>query len=152
MTAQPRRPAFTAFGVSIALHAGLAILLLILAGIRPESVSTKAPAIRTDLVYPQQPGPGGGGGGNPAPAPPRPMQLPEHRQPTLAIEATAVPAVDPPPTLDAPVQANSTMLQASGVNAYAPPGPGGGGKGPGIGPGNGPGVGEGDKGGIGGGD
>ena len=130
MTA-PRPPRITAFGVSIALHAALAVLLLLYAGLSPEQVSTKAVPIRTDLVYLQQAGSGGGGGGNPAPAPPQRVEIPAHRPPAVAVEAVTRP-VDPPPTLDVPVQATSTMLQSSGTSLSAPPGPGGGGKGPGA--------------------
>ena len=119
------------------------------AGLQTESVATKTPPIRTDLVFLQQTGPGGGGG-NPAPAPPQRIEIPPHTTPALVIEATVVPP-NPPPQLDVPVQQTSaTLLQGSGTNLSAPPGPGGGGKGPGLGPGDGPGVGPGAKGGIGG--
>jgi TonB family protein len=145
-----RRPRITAFGLSIAIHAALAVVLLVIAGLGPEPVSTKAVPIRTDLVFLQHTGAGGGGGGNPRPAPPRPMQIPVHKQPTLAIEAVAVPK-DPPPTLDVRVQANSTFLQATGTDLFAKPGPGGGGKpgSTGLGPGDGSGGPGPGKGGIG---
>lgn len=149
MTA-PRPPRITALGVSVVLHAALAVLLLLYAGISPEQVSTKAVPIRTDLVFLQRAGSGGGGGGNPAPAPPQRTEIPVHRPPAVAVEAATVP-VDLPPTLDVPVQATSTMLQSSGTSLSAPPGPGGGGKGTGSGPGDGPGLGPGNDGLLGGG-
>jgi protein TonB len=148
MSAAPAPRRITALGVSFAIHAALALALLVWAGVKPEPVATKEPPIRTDLVYLQTTGSGGGGGGRPTPAPPAKLQIPEHRQPALAVEAVTVP-VDPPPVLDAPVRANSTILQGSGIAAFAPPGPGGGGPGTGVGPGTGPGVGPGDKGGAG---
>ena len=150
MRAAPAPPRVTALGVSVAIHAALALALLIWTGVKPEPVATKAPPIRTDLVYLQDAGSGGGGGGRPTPAPPAKLQIPEHRQPALAVDAVTVP-VDPLPVLDAPVRANSTILQGSGITAFAPPGPGGGGPGTGVGPGTGPGAAEGDKGGVGGG-
>src|SRR6187549_2540995 len=149
MSARPAPPRLTALGVSAVIHAALALALLVWAGVKPEPVATKAAPIRTDLVYLQDPGTGGGGGGRPTPAPPVKLQISEHRLPALAVEAVTVP-VDPPPVLDAPVRANSTILQGSGITAFAPPGPGGGGPGTGVGPGTGPGVGEGEKGGVGG--
>jgi len=145
-----RRPRFTALGVSIGIHAVFAFLLLMWAGLKTESVATKAPPIRTDLVFLQQSGTSGGGGGNPAPAAPRRIEIPQHAAPILVIEATAVPP-EPLPQLNVPIQATSaTLLQGSGTSLSAPPGPGGGGNGPGLGPGEGPGVGPGKKGGIGG--
>jgi protein TonB len=150
MTA-PRPPRITAFGVSIAVHAGLAILLLVVAGIQPEQVSTKAVPIRTDLVFKHDVGPGGGGGSRPQPAPPQRTQVPVHQKPTLAIQASAVP-VDPPPTLDVPIQPNSMVLRANGTTIGAAPAAGGGNPGTGASAGSGgPGLGEGKDGGLGGG-
>jgi periplasmic protein TonB len=151
MSLTPGRPRISAFGASIAIHGVLALVLLVVAGMQPEPVATKATPIRTDLIYLQQAGPGGGGGGSPRQAPPTKVQIPVHVQPTLAVPAAVV-TVDPPPVLDVLVQANSAILQGSGVTLSAPPGPGGGGRGTGVGPGNGPGVNEGDRGGIGGGE
>jgi protein TonB len=148
---RPDPPRFTAFGVSVVFHAGLAMLLLVYAGMQPEQVSTKAVPIRTDLVFMQQIGPGGGGGSRLAPAPPQRTEIPVHQKPTLAIEASAVP-VDPAPTLDVPVQPNSSVLRANGMTLGAAPAAGGGNPGTGAGPGQGgPGVGPGKDGGIGGG-
>ncbi|HXT68989.1 MAG TPA: energy transducer TonB [Vicinamibacterales bacterium] len=150
MPPKPGRPKITAFGVSIAIHGALAVVLLVLAGMKPEPVSTKAQPIHTDLVFLQHTaGPGGGGGGRPTPAPPSKLQIPEHVQPTVAIPSAVV-TVDPPPVLDVQIQPNATMLQGSGVILGAPPGPGGGGPGTGVGPGTGPGAGPGEKGGTGG--
>ena len=146
----PRPPRMTAFGLSLAVHAGLALLLLFYAGLQPEQVSTKAVPIRTDLVFLRQTGPAGGGGGRPVPAPPQRTEIPVHQKPTLAIEAVTVPA-DPPPTLDVPIQANSTVLRSGGVAIGAAPGAGGGGTGQGLGEGTGPGLGPGKDGNTGGG-
>jgi protein TonB len=144
----PKPPQVTAFGLSVAIHGLLALLLLIFTGIVPESVDTKAPPIRTGVVYLQQATPGGGSGGRPVPAPPQQLQVPVHRKPALAVEAVAMP-IDPPPVLDVPVRPNSTILQGSGITPSAPPGPGGGGPGlAGIGPGAGPGAGPGRGAGI----
>jgi protein TonB len=150
--AKTRRTLPSALGASIAIHAGLLTMALVWAGLRPEEVATKTPPIRTELVFLQHSGPGGGGGGNPAPAPPKPMEIPPHQM--SAIPAVAVPApIEPPaPTLDAFVQTNlANVLQASGTNLLALPGPGGGGRGSGVGSGDGPGVGPGTGGNTGGG-
>ncbi len=150
--ATPRRSLPSALGASLAIHAGLLMLVLVLAGFRPEEVATKAPPIRTDLVFLQHSGPGGGGGGSPAPALPKPMEIPPHQIPVIPAVAVPAPVEPPVPTLDALVQTNlANVLQASGTNALALPGPGGGGRGSGVGPGDGPGVGPGTGGNTGGG-
>ena len=142
----------SALGVSIAIHASLLAVLLFLVGLHPEELASKAPPIRTDLVYLQHSGPGGGGGGNPAPAPPKPMQIPPHDSPAIPAMVVTAPIEPPKPLIDASVQTSmATMLQASGTNLQAPPGPGGGGRGSGAGPGAGPGVGPGNGGNQGGG-
>jgi protein TonB len=132
------QPKFSAFGVSVAIHALLAAVLLFVAGLDPEPVSSKAVPVRTDLVFLQS-GAGGGGGGQNAPALPTPIQIPEHRPPAIAVEAV-VPAIDPPPTLDLRAQPNANILQGTGTTMLARPGPGGGaGPGTGVGPNSGPG-------------
>ena len=142
----------SAFGVSVTIHLALAAVVLFWAGFQPEEVASKAPPIRTDLVFLQQAGPGGGGGGNPAPAPPQRMEIPDHRTPVIPTEAVVAPVDPPKPTLDVMVQtALATSLQASGTTLLAPPGPGGGGRGSGAGAGDGPGVGPGRGGNSGGG-
>lgn len=148
---RPHRPRLTGFGLSIAVHAVLALVILIAAGVRPEPVATKATPIRTDLVFLRHAGTtgGGGGGGNLRPAPPSRTQIPEHVRPVVPTTA-AVAAVEPLPVLDVPVQANSTFFQGSGVTASAPPGPGPGAPGLGVGPGSKPGLNGGDSGGPGG--
>jgi len=136
----------------MAIHAGLAVIVLFWAGMRPEEVATKAPPIRTDLVFLQHSGAAGGGGGNPAPAPPRPMEIPAHNMPAVPVMAVTIPVEPPKPVLDVMVQTNlATSLQATGTTLLAPPGPGGGGRGTGAGPGDGPGVGPGRDGNFGGG-
>ena len=148
---RPRPPKITAFGVSVAFHAALAVVLLFYAGLQPDAVSTKAVPIRTDLVFKHQVGPTGGGGSRPIPAPPQRTEIPVHQKPTLAIQASAVP-VDPPPTLDVPIQPNSTVLRANGMTLGAAPAAGGGNPGTGAGPGRGgPGINDGKGGGVGGG-
>lgn len=143
----------SALGASLAIHLALLAFVLVLAGLRPEEVATKAPPIRTDLVFLQESGPGGGGGGSPAPAPPKPMEIPAHQTP--AVQTVAIDVLPEPPklVLDAPVQTNlAQTLRATGVTLDAPPGQGGGGRGKdGVGPGDGPGVGPGRNGGTGGG-
>ena len=150
--AKTRRSLTPALGASVAIHGGLLVLLLILAGLRPDEVASKTPPIRTELVFLEHSGPGGGGGGNPAPAPPTPMKIPPHNAPAIPTVAVQLTLDPPKPTFDAPVQTmNATVPQGTGVNLLAPPGPGGGGKGPGLGPGDGDGAGPGKDGGTGGG-
>ncbi len=151
--AKTRRSLTPALGASVAFHGGLLLLLLILAGLRPDEVASKTPPIRTELVFLEHSGPGGGGGGNPAPAPPQPMKIPAHNAPVIPVVAVQLTLDPPKPTFDAPVQTlNATVPQGTGVDLAAPPGrPGGGGKGPGLGPGDGAGVGPGTDGGTGGG-
>ena len=143
----------SAFGVSVTVHLGLAAVLLFWAGFQPEEVASKAPPIRTDLVFLQNIGPGGGGGGNPAPAPPVRTEIPAHNTPVIPTAAVVAPVDPPKPTLDVTVQTNlATSLQATGTTLLAPPGPGGGGRGSdGAGSGEGPGVGPGSGGNFGGG-
>ncbi len=144
----PGRPRITAFGVSVVIHGVAAVILLVMAGMGPQPVASKAPPIRTDLVFLQQAGPSGGGGGRPAPARPAKLQIAEYVPPALAVPSADV-TTDPPPVLDVQVQANSTILQGTGVVLGAPPGPAGGGPGTGVGPGTGPGAGPGEMGGAG---
>ena len=150
--ARIRRPLSSAFGASVVFHTGLLLALLFWAGLRPEELASKAPPIRTNLVFIEHSGESGGGGGNPAPAQPRAMQIPPHQRPSVAIVAMTLPA-EPPPTIDVNVQTSqAVMLQGSGITIQAPPGPGGGGRGAGVGGGgDGPGVGPGEGGNRGGG-
>ena len=149
MRATPGRPRITAFSLSIVAHGILAVALLIVAGMKPEPVATKAVPIHTDLVFLQHTGPGGGGGGRPTPASPSTLQIPEHVTPIVAVPSVVV-AIDPPPVLDVQVQPNSSVLQGGGVTLGAAPGPGGAGPGTGVGPCCGPGAGPGRYGGVGG--
>src|SRR6187402_2424016 len=110
-----RRSLPPAFGASLALHAGLLLMLLFWAGLRPDEVASKVPPIRTNLVFMQHSGESGGGGGNPAPAAPRQMEIPPHQKPSMAVVAVSLPA-EPPPTLDVNVQTNqAVLLQGTGI-------------------------------------
>jgi protein TonB len=140
-----------AMATSLALHGALAALLLLAVAIGParQALSQVAPLEYRTVLLPE-PGPGGGGGGNPAPAARRPLEVPPHRAPTV-LPVAAVSPQDPPPSLIAPMETSSTLLQASGNNLVSLAGPGGGGKGKGLGPGDGDGVGPGTDHGVGGG-
>jgi len=153
--AQTRRRLFSAFGISVTVHACALVILIVLASMTSEQVDTRTPPIRTDLVFLQaaDPSTGGGGGGTSAPAAPAKLEIPPPQPPTN-LAATAPPPVDPPPpSLDAPVQTtNATVLLGGGITLGAPPGPGGNGPGRGgLGDGDGPGLDKGKDGGTGGG-
>lgn len=150
--AEPRRPLYSAVGISVTCHAAFLLVMLFLASYPSQSVDTKAPPIPTKLVFLQESGPGGGGGGRPTPAAPTKLEIPPP-QPVVRLSATPPPPVDPPPpSLDAPVTTTSaTVLMGGGSNPMAQPGPGGTRPGRGLGDGNGPGLLDGDKGGYGGG-
>jgi len=148
-----RRAVFSALGLSITFHVALLIVLILLASVGSEGVDSKAPPLRTELVFLQHAGPGGGGGGNPTPAPPAKIEIPQPHPATVALVPPDVVAAEPPPpSLDAPVQPNSTMLLGNGVNPLAAPAPGGGGRGNGLGRDNGNGLDTGNDRGTGGGD
>jgi protein TonB len=107
--------------------------------------------MKFDFVFVKTPpGPGGGGGGSPQPAPPKKLEIPKPK----AVEPIPAPPppVEPPPTLNAPIQTNlAQTLQASGSSTASLAAVGGGGSGGGIGAGRGNGLGEGVGGGTGGG-
>jgi protein TonB len=149
---EPRRPLYSALGISVTCHAAFLLAILLLASFPPEQVDSRTPPIRTELVFLQEAGPGGGGGGTSAPAAPAKIEIPPPQPMTLA--ATPPPPSDPPPpSLDAPVQTtNPTMLMGGGSNPMALPGPGGKGPGRGLGDGNGDGLLDGKDRGVGGGD
>ena len=150
--AEPRRPLYSALGISVTCHAAFLLVILFLASFPPEQVDTRTPPIPTELVFLQESGPGGGGGGTPVPAAPAKTEIPPP-QPPVTLSVTPPPPVDPPPpSLDAPVQTtNATVLMGGGSNPMAAPGPGGNGPGRGIGDGNGPGLLDGKDGSTGGG-
>jgi protein TonB len=147
----PKRKLGGAFGVSLALHAVLAAVLIFI-GIEPAKNLINQVAPELKYVFLQDPGPGGGGGGSPAPAPPKKMEIPKTKPP----EPVPVPVVTPPPpppipTLTAPIQTNANVVQSMGASSISISQYGGGGTGTGIGPGRGSGVGPGTGGGFGGG-
>ena len=143
-----------ALGASLALHLGLAVLLLFVLRFPPATASSPEPPIPLNVVYLPAAGPAGGGGGQPMPAPPRPVQVAPHNLPAPPPVEAKPPAPEPErplPTLDATVTTNSAeVLQAAGRSAVSLDG-GGGGRGPGLGPGDGPGLNDGTGGRSGGG-
>jgi protein TonB len=138
-----------AFGVSLAVHAAIAFMLMI--GIRQAVISQQPDVPLTMPVFMDTPGPGGGGGGNPAPAPPKKIEIPKPKAMEPIPIPVPVPVEPPPPSLTAPVQTNVAMLQAAGASSFSLSQLGGGGRGSGIGPGTGNGLGPGEGGGTGGG-
>ena len=136
---------------SLAVHGALVAALMLVVAVTParEMLSQVAPLVYKTVMIPVA-GPGGGGGGNPAPAPRRPLEVPPHQAPAVVPVATVAPQ-DPPPSLIAPVQTNSDLLQATGNNLVTLGRVGGGGTGIGLGPGDGAGVGPGKVEGTGGG-
>ena len=150
--AEPRRPLYSALGISVTCHAAFLLLILFLASFPPAQVDTRTPPLPTKLVFLQESGPGGGGGGTPVPAAPTRIEIPPPR-PAVTLSVPPPPTADPPPpSLDAPVQTtNAIALMGGGSNPMAAPGPGGTGPGRGLGDGKGPGLLDGDNGGAGGG-
>ena len=138
-----------AFGVSLAVHLGLLMILMV--GVRQAIINQQPDVPLTMPVFLNTPGPGGGGGGNPAPAPPKKMELPKPKPMESIPVPVPVPVEPPPPSLTAPVQTNLSVIQAPGTSSISISQLGGGGRGTGIGPGNGSGLGPGEGGGTGGG-
>ena len=144
--AAPARRIGPALGASLLVHTLMAAAILALLSVAPPASTVPPIARMLDVVYlptsTPQPAPAGGGGGNPNPAPSRPMEIVRSDAP--AIPSPTPTPVDPPPSLTVQVETNAaTMLSATGATLDAPPGPGGGGQGPGLGPGRGPGAGPG---------
>lgn len=138
-----------AFGVSLAVH--IALFLLLALGVHQAVVTQQAENLKFNTVFLEQPGKGGGGGGSPAPAPPKKLEIP-HPKPQAAPIPVPVPVEPPPPTLNAPIETNmAQVLQAQGTAMISTAPLGGGGRGTGIGPGTGNGLGPGSGGGTGGG-
>jgi protein TonB len=148
-----KRPMGRAMATSLALHGGLAAVLLVVLAVAPEQILPRPePLVFTNVVFTPEVGRGGGGGGSPAPAPPKPMEIPKTAPPVTIPVPAVVPPPDPPPSLVAPITTNSSsFLQASGTNPISLADWGGGGRGGGIGSGTGNGVGPGTGGGFGGG-
>jgi TonB family protein len=131
-----------AMATSLVLHCALAVVIVMLVAVGQTSqVLSHAAPLEYKMVVLPEAGPGGGGGGNPAPAPKKPIEIPEHKAPTV-MPAETISLQDPPPSLIAPVQTNSQMLlQASGNSLVSLARVGGDGKGT-----NGLGSGDGDYG------
>jgi protein TonB len=144
-----------ALGTSVALHVGMAALIVFLLSLTPAREILEPIPLSYDLVFLRAPGPGGGGGGSPAPAPPKPVEVPESKPPEPApvVPPLETPVEPPPkPVLDTPIQtSNAQMLQYEGTTSVSIAPVSGGGRGGGVGPGRGTGVGPGEGGGFGGG-
>ncbi len=136
---------------SMLLHGAFFAALIFAVAVVPQQVLEKIDPLEFKAVFLPEPGRGGGGGGSPAPAPKRQVEIPKHQAPT-AVPIPTIAPVDPPPTLLAPIQTNtSALLQASGNSSISLAAWGGGGSGGGLGSGTGNGVGPGTGGGFGGG-
>lgn len=155
--------------ISIAVHVGILLLLLVALANPPAALTQKDSDDVPDIVWLDRPGPGGGGGGggNKSPEPPRKAELKGAEKVTVPVEkpkvAMAKPAPTPPAQVEVPVQQTATgVVELPGMVSNLPTpalpsqgsGVGGGagtGKGTGIGSGQGSGLGEGFGGGTGGG-
>ena len=138
-----------AFGVSLAVHVGLFLLLAL--GVHQAVITLQNETLKFNTVFLEQPGKGGGGGDSPAPAPPKKLEIP-HPKPMPTIIPVPAPVEPPPPSLTAPIETNmAQVLQAQGSAMISQAPLGGGGRGTGIGPGTGSGFGPGSGGGMGGG-
>jgi periplasmic protein TonB len=164
-----------AFGVSLASHVAIFLLVLLIIRLLPASSVTAPPhdAPITDIVWLPEKGPGGGGGGggNKSAEPPRKAELPGKDKLALAAVKPPKPTPQskpkdepkPPEQLTIPAQTVMAGVEKlPGVLVNTPPsdfasqgaGAGGGagtGSGTGIGAGQGSGLGEGSGGGTGGG-
>jgi periplasmic protein TonB len=155
---------------SIAAHAAVLGLLVLLAKLLPQQVvqAVLPDRLSDQIVYLTQPGPGGGGGGggNKMPEPPKKAELPGKEK--ITVPATPPqpkpepPKPEPPPeeaNIPAKTMAAATQItpgalesnQASASQGIGTAGGAGTGSGTGIGPGQGSGLGQGTGGGMGGG-
>jgi len=143
-----------ALGVSISIHAGVLVVVILLVGFSSGPIAVQPSPDTFKYVHVVAPGPSGGGGSSPRPAASRRAEVPPH-QPITPVSVVPTPLTpEPPPELrlDAPIQTDmGKVLQATGASDVALPGPGGGKPGTGAGPGTGPGFGSGGPGGFGGG-
>jgi periplasmic protein TonB len=166
-----------AMGVSVVVHVGAALLVLLLLSLEPTRTAEVLGQRfeQLDMVFLDQPGPGGGGGGggNRQPTPPRKIELPGRDKISVPVvkPAPVEPLKPTPPKPEPPqeqqlklpvvaVQSGITTLPGA-INTAPPapttsqgPGSGGGagtGQGGGVGPGQGSGLGPGYGGGTGGG-
>ena len=155
-----------ALWVSIATHAAVIGLILLVVRLLPEQLyeSVLPDRLSEDLIWLMAPGPGGGGGGggDPKPQPPRRAEAPGEDRISVPVAPTPdptpepVPEQEPPPvqqiTIPAQQMAASTST-APGVLDPSASNTGGAGSGPGTGAGQGQGsgLGVGTGGGTGGG-
>jgi protein TonB len=147
-----------AVGISIAVHVGVALLLIVVAQFLPQQVyeAILPDQLSNRIVFLPQPGPGGGGGGgNKMPEPPKPAEIPKAK-PVPVIETPPEPVPQPPreePPAQVPVEtlASTSPLPGALTELPSTSDSRGSGLGSGAGPGRGSGLGEGFGGGIGGG-
>src|SRR3990170_2488212 len=90
-----KAPLGSSLFVSIAVHTGL-LLLLIMAASRVSDTVADVTKPLTDVIWIEQPGPGGGGGGSPDPAPVKKAEIPKPK---------IVPPPSPTPTPVIPKEA-----------------------------------------------
>src|SRR5262245_14001692 len=93
-----------ALSVSLAMHAGLALLLVIGLAVRPTPVATRPEPIKLNAVYLPLSGSVGGGGGHPAPASAKTTEVPRHElpkpPPVTPQPLPPDPVKDPLPVMD----------------------------------------------------
>ena len=92
----PKKRFGGAVGVSVAVHIGVALLLVLAARFIPDEVyqAVLPDQLSNRIVYLPSPGPGGGGGGgNKMPDPPKPAEIPKAKPP----EPVPVTPVEVPP-------------------------------------------------------
>jgi len=141
-----------AFTTSMIFHAAFLVALFFAYRTAVKVAEHTEPMEFKLAAFVPEEGRGGGGGGSPAPAPAKPIEVPKHQAPAAVPIPVPTPAIDPPPSLVAPIETNSVaLLQAPGTSAVSLASFGGGGSGGGLGAGKGNGVGEGTGGGFGGG-
>ena len=141
-----------AFSTSLAFHIAFLVAIAFAFRAATKVVEHTDPLEFKVAAFVPEEGRGGGGGGSPAPAPPKAIEIPKHQAPAAVPIPVPTPAVDPPPSLVAPIETNSVaLLQAPGTSSVSLASFGGGGAGGGLGAGKGNGVGEGTGGGFGGG-
>ena len=165
---QQKKRVGSALGASVAAHAALLGLLVLLAKLLPQQVyqAVLPDRLSDQIVWLSQPGPGGGGGGggNKMPEPPKPAELPGKQKITVPVapNPTPEPKPEPPkeePNIPAMTMAAATQVSPGAIESNQPSasqgagsaGGAGTGTGTGIGPGQGPGLGAGTGGGTGGG-
>jgi protein TonB len=148
-----------AVGISIAVHVGAFLLIVLAARFLPRQVyeAILPDQLSNRIVYLPAPGPGGGGGGGDRrPEPPKPAEIPKAKPPVPIPETPPEPRPEPPreePVAQVPLETLASTAPLPGVltentsNSDSR----GSGVGSGAGPGRGSGIGEGFGGGTGGG-